>query len=393
MIRDAAVRAETPASADQVFLDSAGSSLPPLRVVRAMEAHLRREAEVGGYRAAEERASELRGVRSSLGRLLGCRADDVALADSATRAWTSFLTAVAFRPGDRILLTESEYASSALSSLSRAQRDGLIVEVVPSGTDGTPDLDRLSAMMDRRVRLLSIVAVPSSDGAVHPVRQLIEIAHAYGALALLDACQSVGQIQIDVAALGVDGLAGTGRKWLRGPRGTGFLYVRPGLTDQLTPAALDLSGADWSGRLEYTLHPDASRFELAEAGIAAQLGLKVAVDYLLELGPAEVETAVTAKAARLRSGLAALPGVTVRDQGVRQSGIVTFTVTGLTAAEVRDRLRARAIIVSQSRFATTPLDLAARDLSAVVRASPHYFVSDAQIDEALDAVADLAPTA
>jgi selenocysteine lyase/cysteine desulfurase len=382
-------RAETPGCLDRVFLDSAGSSLPPAPVLEAVVGHLRREAEVGGYVAEEERGAELAGVRESLARLLGCAAEDVALVDSATRAWTQLFYAVPLAAGDRILLSRAEYASNAIAALQRARQHSARVEVVPADPAGELDLDALERLLDERVRIVSLVHVPTNGGLVNPVAEATELVHRVGGLVLLDACQSVGQLALDVAELGVDALAGTGRKWLRGPRGTGFLYVRPELARDLEPPVLDLHSATWTADDRYELAPDATRFEFWESDVAARLGLGAAVDYLLALGIEEVEAVVRARADLLRSLLCEIDGVTVADLGRRPSGIVSFAVQGVPAEAVREALAKRRIVVSVSGRSSTLLDMTDRGLDALVRASPHYFVSDEQLEEAAAAVSEL----
>jgi len=385
-----AERALTPGCRDQVFLDSAGSSLPPQQVVDTVVAHLRREAEVGGYRAAAERAEDLEGLRHSLGRLLGADADLIALTDSATRSWNQFVTALPWAAGDRVLVGGMEYASNAIALLQRARIDGCTVEVVPSDADGRIDLDALTSMIDERVRLVSLVHVATNSGRINPVREVVDIADGSGALVLLDACQSVGQLALDVDALGVDALSATGRKWLRGPRGTGFLYVRRDVLAGLEPAAADMRGATWTAADNFALRSDAARFELWEADVAGRLGLKAAVDHLLALGPDQVEQAVRAIADRLRDGLGALPGVTVQDAGPDLCGIVSFTVAGRTPDQVRDELAAVGVTVTVSHASSTLLDMSDRGLDSVVRASPHYFVSPQDVDTAIAAVTSTA---
>jgi len=383
------VRAETPGCLDRVFLDSAGSSLPPAPVLDAVVGHLRREAEVGGYVAEEERSAGLAGVRESLALLLGCAAEDVALLDSATRAWTQLFYAVPLAAGDRILLSRSEYASNAIAALQRARQHGARVEVVPADRSGELDLDALERTLDERVRIVSLVHVPTNGGLVNPVAEATELVHRAGGLVLLDACQSVGQLAVDVAGLGVDALAGTGRKWLRGPRGTGFLWVRPELARDLEPPVLDLHSATWTADDRYELAPGATRFELWESDVATRLGLGAAVDYLLALRVEEVEAAVRARAELLRSLLREIDGVTVADLGRRPSGIVSFAVEGVPAAAVREALAKRRIVVTVSSRSSTLLDMTDRGLDALVRASPHYFVSEEQLEAAAAAVSEL----
>ncbi|TSD99766.1 aminotransferase class V-fold PLP-dependent enzyme [Skermania sp. ID1734] len=380
MLDMALVRADTPGAAGQVFLDSAGSSLPPLPVLDTVIGHLCREAEVGGYRAANERLEDLAAVKEALAALIGASAESIALSDSATRSWSDFFHAVPLRAGDRVLISEVEYASNAIAVLQRARAVGATVEVVPSDPAGQLDVDALATMLDERVRLVSVVHVPTNGGLVNPVRAVAELSHDVGALVLLDACQSMGQLPVRVDDLGVDALSGTGRKWLRAPRGTGFLYVAPSAFGRLEPAALDLHSAAWTAPDEFHMAADARRFEFWECDVAARLGLGRAARYLLDLGPDAVYGAVSERAAGLRERLGEVPFVTVRDLGDQQCGIVSFTVDGVEAVEVRDRLAAASVTVTVSHRSSTLLDMRRRRLDAVVRASPHYFVTEADLD-------------
>ncbi|WP_063061719.1 aminotransferase class V-fold PLP-dependent enzyme [Nocardia sienata] len=390
MVDEQRVRDDTPGvGAGAVFLDSAGSSLPPRVVTETVIAHLRREAEIGGYRAANERLDELAGVKDAIATLLNTTPDTIALSDSATRAWSDFFYAVPLHPGDRILLSGADYASNAIAALQRARATGARVEQIPSDDVGRIDLDALAAMMDERVRLVSLLHVPTNGGLVNPVAAAARIAREAGALVLLDACQSAGQLPLDVAELGVDALSATGRKWLRGPRGTGFLYLRPELAAAMEPGRLDLHSAQWTGPQEYRMAADASRFEFWEHDVAARLGLGAAVRYLLELGPEEVYAAIAERAEYLRGALGDLPGVTVRDLGVEHSGIVSFTVAGTAPVEVRDRLLGKDITVTVSHRGSTLLDMSARGLDSVVRASPHCFVGYDELDRFIGAVSAL----
>ncbi|MEV6214557.1 aminotransferase class V-fold PLP-dependent enzyme [Nocardia sp. NPDC051833] len=386
----AAIRADTPGLASgQVFLDSAGSSLSPRVVTDTVIAHLRREAEIGGYRAANERLDDLAAVKTSIATLIGATTDTIALSDSASRSWADFAYSVPLRPGDRVLISGADYASNAIAALQRARQTGAVVEHIPSDDTGRLDTDALAAMLDERVKLVSLQHAPTNGGLVNPVAKATRIAHEAGALVLLDACQSIGQLPIDVGALGVDALSATGRKWLRGPRGTGFLYVRNELVRTMEPGRLDLHSAQWVSPAEYRLAPDASRFEFWECDVAARLGLGAAVDYLLALGPDEVYAAVADRAGYLRKALPGVPGVTVRDLGTEHSGIVSFTVDGHEPVALRDRLAEHAVTVTVSHAGSTLLDMTARELPAIVRASPHYFVDTDDLDRFVAALAEI----
>lgn len=381
------VRADTPGSHRGVFLDSAGSSLPPVVVLDEVINHLHREAEVGGYRAAAERRDDLEAGYAVLASALDCHPDEVAFTDSATRSWLAVFDAIPLKAGDRILSTEVEYASNALPLLHHAKEIGASVELIPSDATGAVDVAALREMLDERVRLVSLVHVPTNGGLVNPVAPVVEAAHSVDALVMLDACQSAGQVQL--AGLDADIITGTGRKWLRGPRGTGFLVVRRRVLDRLRPRLIDLHSATWTSPTGYELRQDARVFELWESNIADRLGLIAAVSYAESLGLAEIEAEVRARGDHLRAGLAELPGVTVHDLGTQRCGLVTFSVAGLPAWEIRDRLRAQNITVTVSGVTSTRYDMERRGLEEIVRASPHYFVSPTQLDEAVAAVAAL----
>jgi cysteine desulfurase/selenocysteine lyase len=386
----AAVRADTPGSRDRVFLDNAGSSLPPTPVLDEVIGHLRREAQVGGYVAAAQRDADLEHGYQVFAELLDCEPDEIAFTDSATRSWLTLQDAVPLTRGDRVLISEVEYGANAVALLRRAEETGATVEIVPSDESGALSVPALRELLDERVRLLSLVHVPSNGGLVNPVREATEAAHEAGALVLLDACQSVGQLPVRVGELGVDLLSGTGRKWLRGPRGTGFLVARRSVADRLRPRLIDHIAATWLAPHEYRLRTDARVFELFESDVAGRLGLITAAEYALRLGLDRIAERIGTLAARARTGLAALPGVLVRDLGVNQCGIVTFTVAGRSPARVREALRTRGITVTVSPPGTSLLDMTARGLSdGVVRASPHYFATEDEIDRLVTEVACL----
>jgi selenocysteine lyase/cysteine desulfurase len=387
MLDLAALRADTPGCRDGVFLDSAGSSLPPGPVLEEVIGHLRREAEVGGYRAAQERADDLEAGYRVFADLLGCDPEDVAFTDSATRSWLSLVDAVPIGPGDRVLIGEAEYGANAVALLRLAEHNGATVGTVPSDADGALSVAALRDALDERVRLVSLVHAPTNSGLVNPVREVVDAAHEAGALVLLDACQSVGQLPVRMDATGVDMLSGTGRKWLRGPRGTGFLAVRRAAAERLRPRLVDHSGAPWESPGTYRLRSDARVHQLWEYGVAERLGLIAAARYALGLGEEEIAAAVADRATRLRAGLAALPGVTVHDIGREHSGIVTFTRDGVPAEATVAELRERRVTVTASTAGSTRIDMARRGLDGVVRASPHYFVSPDDVDRALAAVA------
>ncbi|MFF0309936.1 aminotransferase class V-fold PLP-dependent enzyme [Streptosporangium sp. NPDC004379] len=382
-------RLDTPGCASVAHLNNAGAALPPAPVLDAVNGHLRLEAVTGGYEAADQARELTEGFYDAVAGLVGAHRDEIAYVENATRAWDMAFYAIPFAPGDRILTTTSEYASNAIAFHQVAKSRGVSVETLPDDGDGQLSLDALAAGLARGgVRLVAINHVPTHNGLVNPAAEVGRLCREAGVLFLLDACQSVGQLAVDVTEIGCDMLSATGRKFLRGPRGTGFLYVRHGLVGELEPPFLDLHSAEWTAPDRYEIRGDARRFETWERYVAGQIGLGVAAGYAAALGVAAIEERVTGLAARLRDELAATPGVTVLDRGARRCGIVTFTVAGHESAGVKGVLRERGINVSVTDRAHQRLDPNA--VPAAVRASVHYYNTDEELDALVSAVRGLA---
>ncbi|SFC82213.1 Selenocysteine lyase/Cysteine desulfurase [Bosea sp. CRIB-10] len=384
-----ALRAETPGAAHRAHFNNAGAALMPLPVIAAMKQHLDREAMLGGYEAAEAEADAISAVYGSVARLINADISEIALTENATVAWQMAFYAQSFRPGDRILTARAEYAANYVAFLQVARRTGATVEVVPDDETGAVNPAALDAMIDERVKLIAITWIPTNGGLINPAAAIGKIARRHGITYLLDACQAVGQISIDVAEIGCDLLTATGRKFLRGPRGTGFLYVRRGLLDQLEPAMIDHFGAPWVEPDRYVLRPDARRFETWEKNYASRLGLGAAIDYALALGLKRIEARCRLLADRIRTELAAIPRLTLHDLGRDRAAIVSFSIEGYAAEAVRAALTAKGISVSVSKPSSTLLDASLRDLPVIVRASPHYYNSDEELERLFEAVQEL----
>ena len=383
-------RLETPGAERVLHFNNAGSSLPPTPVLDALYKHLQAEAEMGGYEAADAAAQHRRRTYEAIAQLLGCGTEEIALVENATRAWDMAFYAMPFKAGDRILTGEAAYGSNYIAYLQAAREKGVVVEVVPSDADGQISLDALQTELRRGgVALVGITHVPTNGGLVNPAEEVGQLTREAGVPFLLDACQSAGQWPLNVDALGCDMLSVTGRKYLRGPRGTGFLYVREEMIERLVPPFLDVRAASWTARDEYEIDPTARRFENWESYVAGHIALGVAVDYALEWGIESIQKRVVDLAETLRVALSETPKVQVRDVGRDKCGIVTFTVDGKEPSELQGQLSVRGVNVSVTDRSSTRIDMEARDIQSMVRASVHYFNTDNEVERFVAEVAEL----
>ena len=385
----ARVRSDTPGCENQAHFNNAGAALSPQPILDTVIAHLNREAEIGGYEAAAEASDRLEHLYATAAQLVGGKPQEIAYIENATRAWDMAFYAIDWQEGDQILTAQAEYAANYIAYLHMVKRRGVEIIAVPNDQHGQISVSALEERITDRTKLIAITHIPTNGGLVNPAAEVGKVAKARGILYLLDACQSVGQIPMDVKAIGCDMLSATGRKYLRGPRGTGFLWVREPLIETLDPPLLDLHAATLTGPESYEVRNDARRFENWESFVAGRLGLAAAIDYALDLGMDAIRNRIYALAQRLRTGLDALSGVTVHDLGAEKCGIVSFTVDGHAPADIKETLAAQCFNVSASRRSSTLLDMADRQIDALVRASVHYYNTEEEVDRLIAAVDSL----
>lgn len=380
------IRSETPACEQVLHFNNAGAALPPTVVLDTTVEFLKHEASVGGYESVDDRADQLNEVYRAGAQMFGCLPSELALTSNASEAWWRAFTSVPVAAGDRVVTGNAEYVSNAFG-LMQAQRRGVEVIVVPDDEHGQIDVAQVAEVLDERVKLVALTHVPTSSGLVNPAAEIGALAKANGSLYLLDACQSAGQMPVDVNELQCDLMSLTGRKFLRGPRGTGLLYVRSSVMDELNqPQFIDGYSADWTEAHDYQLQPTAKRFELFETSFAGKAGLGVALQYANSIGLDVIEERVVGLATRLRTELDSISGVTVHDQGVNKCGIVTFSIDGVDSLAFRDDARSRGINVSQAVASVWQVSQGASELP-LVRSSVHYYNTDEEIARFCELVA------
>ena len=376
----AQLRNETPACNELIHFNNAGASLMPDRVYAAVTDYLKLERNIGGYEAADMKSAALENFYSSFAKLLRVKPQEIAFIENATRAWDMAFYAIPLTKGDRIITHIAEYASSYLAFLQQAKQRGVIIDIAPYDEFGQIDVDALPALVTPRTRVINLVHVPTQGGLVNPAQEVGKFAREHDLIYILDACQSVGQLDVDVSKIGCHILSGTGRKFLRGPRGTGFLYVSNDIVDDLEPPFIDMRAANWTDINSYELAAGSRRFENWESFFAGRVGLAAAVDYALGIGLPAIEERVVQLAQALRHSLDQIDGISVSDQGVDKCGIVTFETALEQPADLARRLRAEKVNISVSGYSSARLDLQHRNIKELARASVHYFNTEEEIE-------------
>lgn len=384
----AQLRSNTPGADNVVHMNHAGSSLPTQATLDTQIHHLQREAMTGGYEAANEAADRSEQVYASIGSLIGAKHNEIARLEQATAAWNAGFWSIPMEPGQRIITANAAYGANAVAFLRAVERRGVTIDVVGDDEHGHVDVDELARRVDTDVALIALTHVPTNGGLVNPAAAVGQIANDATIPYLLDACQSIGQLHLDVNEIGCDLLSGTGRKYLRGPRGTGFLYASERIIERLIPDHPDHHGADWTTPTNYVLQPNARRFESWEFSHGGWLGLGNAVDEALAIGTDRIEATIHERSDSLRKQLRAA-GFTLWDLGVRPCGIVTATGDGLDPSVAKAALRAQDINISVTTPASTRFDAANRDLRDMMRISVHYTTTEAEIRHAVAALSAL----
>ncbi|HWK07864.1 MAG TPA: aminotransferase class V-fold PLP-dependent enzyme [Puia sp.] len=374
-----ALRAGTRGTAGRIHFNNAGASLPPDVVLETVIGYLREEATYGGYETEYKYRVQLENVYELIAKLIHADKSEVAVVENASTAWGVAFNGLAFERGDEVITSEMEYVTNLIGFLNMQQTHGIVIRVIPNDEQGNFSLPALEVAISSRTKLIAITHIPSTAGGMVPIVEIGKIARKHHILYLVDACQTAGQVPIDVNEIGCDMLSVTGRKFLRGPRGTGFLYVRKEVQDRLKPIFMDGYTAELVSMDTFKIRNDGRRFELYEKNRALMLGLGKAIEYALEIGVDRIWQRIQFLASRLRQQLAGIDGVTIHDIGDQQCGIVTFSVKGMDSLLVKNRLLEKEINVSVGQASSTLIYMNKNHLSSIVRASIHYYNTEEEI--------------
>ncbi|CAG9212234.1 Class V aminotransferase [Paraburkholderia tropica] len=386
-----ALRAQTPGTRTTTHFNHAGASLPSSATLSAIHAQLEREATRGPMEAGVAASAITDEARALAATLFNAQPDEIALTGGNSQGWGAAFAALGgWNAGDRLLVGRHEWGGNLAAMQLAAQRAGATIDVIPSREDGTLDPAALASMIDERVRLIALTWLPANGGLINPAEAVGAIARRFGIPYFVDAAQAAGQVPIDVRTIGCDVLSAAPRKALRAPRGTGLLYVRREFLERLTPAYVDRFSAPLDAQGEPRLRDDAGRFESAETSMALRAGLANALREALAIGVPAIRQRIDQVATTLRQRLAEIESVVLLDDGVERSGLVAFNLAGHEPQAVQAALAGRGISIGLSGVPYTPLDMRARGLTSVARASVSYLTTDEEIGRLVEAIIAIA---
>jgi cysteine desulfurase / selenocysteine lyase len=390
----AALRAATPGCLDVAFLNNAGASLPTQQTLEATISHLRREAVVGGYKAGDEVAEVIQGARCAAARLIGARSHEIALTPSDTagfaKVFWGMVNGGVLTKGSRVVVDQVAYNSHYMGLLQLQRTHNIKIDVLPSNSDGSIDASKIEETLDRHATAMVMsTTIGTHCGLINPIAVVGAACKARSIIHMVDACQAIGQLRVDVDEIGCDVLTSTGRKWLRGPRGTGLLYVRDALAERCDPPGLDGISGNWIDAYDYSHVSGAMRFEEFESSIAARVGFANALGELETLGVQNVRDRLVLLSEHLRLGLAA-NGAIVHDGNGERSAIVTWSVPGVDPTVVVEAANTANITINASIAVFARLDMGVKNQTSVARAAPHVYNTTEELDCLIDVVAGLA---
>ncbi len=382
------LRSDTPGCDARLHLNNAGSSLMPLPVIRAITDHIKLESEIGGYEAQDARRDAITSAYQSVASLIGSKADNIAFTENATASFAQALSAITFERNDVILTTRSDYASNQIQFLSLKKRLGVNVIRAPDNSERGVDVGAMVDLIDQhRPRLVCVTHVPTNSGLAQDVNSIGKACSDAGVTYMVDACQSVGQMPVSVEDMQCDFLSATARKFLRGPRGSGFLFVSDRILEQqFEPLFIDMRGAKWTDENSYQAASTAKRFENWEFAWAQVLGTGAAAEYASSVGLQNIQQRVQGLVRQLRDGLAAIDRLQVLGGEEDLCGIVTATVEGQDPFEIVTALRSQGINVSAQGREYAVIDYDQKNVPGALRISPHYYNTEGEIDRLIEAI-------
>ena len=385
------LRSETPGCRTKLHFNNAGCSLHPLPVVNAVRTYLEEESLTGGYEYAAIKAHELDEFYHSAARLFHCKPENIAFTTSSTDSYIKALSSIPFKAGDIILTSINDYVSNQIQFLSLQKRFGVQIIRAKNTESGEVDVNSVAELIKKHHPVLvAITHVPNNTGMIQPVEEIGDLCFEHDVIYIVDACQSSGQLNVDTTKIKCDFLTAATRKFMRGPRGGGILFVSDKmLMNAKEPMFIDMRGADWMEDNIYKPVADAKRFELTEMSYAIQMGASAAINYILNLGIDSIAERNAMLCSYARTKLSAIPTVRLLDLGKNLSAIISLTTENYNVFDLKSELIRRNINVGAAAKKFALMDFNQKHVDAALRISPHYYNTLEEIDLLVESISEI----
>lgn len=375
------------------YLNNAGAGLMSDETLNVIMDYYRQERSVGAYQAARDNKERTDAFYLNVVNLINADSvEEVAFVDSASRGWNLVIYGANISSGDTIVTLSTEFGTNLITIFDFAKKVGATVKVIPCDEEGSFDISCLEDILGKATgsKMIAVSQAAAQGSIVNPVAEIGRIAKKYEALYVVDGCQSVGQMPVDVQTINCDAFLTSGRKWLCGPRGTGFLYVRKNAnikSTQLDLASADLVLDDKSNVLDVKVRSDAKKFELWERNIASVLGLSEAIFAMQRIGIEKIALALSDYANRIRAAVISNRKLHLIGRLDSSSGIVGFYADEPSIEDRVQRIFAdKELIVSTLSDWDCPLAFPRNGATKIFRLSPHYFTDSKTIQNACNAI-------
>ncbi len=380
------IRELIPATRNSIYMNTGAGGPMPLPVAEAISACMDLEHRNGPYTPTvwEERKTLVPSIREKAASLIGAEENEVALTDNTSSGINIIANCIDWAEGDEVVITDAEHPGGYLPWFNLEKLNGIKTVMVPVGDSDDQFLSSLESAITGKCRLLCMSHVAWCLGRRLPVSEVVEIAGGKGVPCIVDGAQAVGQMEVDVKALGADFYSFPGHKWLMGPMGTGALYASPRAMEwvKFTSAGF-YSGPSYDlAKAEFTPFEDSRRFEIATRSSMLLAGLGAALDFVTSFGMGEIEAAIRKNAAAMLNHISGMDGITLyspeAEGGRAQSGLVSFSVTGMDAEEVVKELWSRGNIAG--RWVPDP---------KAVRLSVNFFNTEEELARVKDVITQI----
>jgi cysteine desulfurase / selenocysteine lyase len=376
------------------YLNNAGAGIMSTKTYEVIINYLKLEREIGAYHAAAKSKTLSDNFYINAAKLINANSpSEIAYMDSASRGWNMIVYGTPLKKGDTILTLSSEFGTNLITLFNYAKLNDFKVCVIKCDINGSFLIEEIENKLKEGAKLIAISHAVAHGSIINPVEEIGKLAKKYGAYYIVDGCQTVGQIKVDVQSIQCDAYMTTGRKWLCGPRGTGFLYVKSSSqmrTTQLDLASADLIFDDNLNLIRIEVRNDAKQFELWEKSFANLLGLSSAIEECLESKIEVISVKIQELSNKLRFAASSNENIKLIGKTISLSGILGFYLDDYSKESyVQNEFDKFDLRISTMSDWDCPMHFPKNGANKIFRLSPHFYTDNDTIEKACEIISKI----